>query len=165
MARFNTLSVGTLTADKIVMRTQGQAGATVYTPAPKVKVKIFGPILSAIVNDAAVQKMITLPKGFVIEMVNHQIIVAMTKVAHSIIVGSLADDNGWLTTTDIGASALAAGIITTAAGADVVLAKVNANGGLPLAAETSLYVTHSGITGAAETGGTHRLIVEGYLPA
>lgn len=164
MARWNTLNAGTLTVDKLRMRYPAEsAGETTYQVAGKVKVKIFGPILSAIVSDAAVQKMITLPKGLVVESISHQVIVAMTKAAHTVIVGSVADDNGWVTATDIGVGNTAAGVITAPAGADYILAKVNANGGLPLTAETVINATHSGITGAAETGGTHRVIVEGYI--
>lgn len=162
MARFNTLSVGTLTVDRLVKRnvatTDGQAAPANTAPSALEYVALIGPTLTQIAVDGEVQKMIDIPKGMYVSSAVHQVIVAATKAAHSAEFGDATDTDGWDTTLDLKAAAntKVVGDGAYATEAALSIGKYYASGG-------QINVKHLTITAGVETGGTHRVIVYGYM--
>jgi len=161
MARFNKLYVGEVVFDKLTKNPVAAANpqlSSATNPPAKVYTSIIGPTLSMIAVDNEVQKMIDIPAGMFVSGVTHQVAVAATKAAHSAEMGDATDTDGWDTALDL---KQAANTKVVGDGAYATAAALSIGKSYPLGGQVN--VKHLTITGAAETGGTHRIIVFGYL--
>lgn len=163
MARFNTLSVGTLTVDKIVQRTvppNSQAAPSSTQVAASPAVLLVGPTTSLAKATAAYETGITIPAGMRVTSVASEVVVAsVPQTTHVIKVGDAAAGyDQWDASFDV----------TQAAGTQEVGTGANASAaalfGKLYAAATPLRVTHT-VVGTASAVGSYRLLVRGYMPA